>query len=328
MHSAKPVEHFVTLFNTAYLPAGLCLYRSLREQAGPFHLWILCMDTRVEACLRELELPGVSLIPIGEVETEALLGIKAGRTLGEYCWTLTPFAPEFVMKRDPSVERVTYVDADLYFFDDPRVLLAELEVGGAHVLITEHAYAPEYDKSARSGIYCVQFIPFRNTPEAREVMHWWQDRCVEWCFARYEDGKHGDQMYLDDWTTRFPGKVHVLRQKERTVAPWNAAHFLDREGALVPVFFHFHSFRVISEKRMRWHWGYRVGVSADRYYQKYFSEMCNALTLIHSRWSMIPALKDTETIKQKIAKIYHLLIGAAKYSEYSLGELKSSVPLA
>jgi len=318
MSSVKPVEHFVTLFNTGYLPAGLCLYRSLREQASPFHLWVLCMDATVEACLRELELPEVSLIPINEGETEALLGIKSQRTTGEYCWTLTPFAPEFVMTRDPLVERVTYIDADLYFFDDPRILLEELEVSGRHVLITEHAYPPEYDKRAKSGIYCVQFMPFRNTPEAREVMRWWQDRCIEWCFARYEDGKHGDQMYLDDWTTRFPGKVHVLQQKERTLAPWNAAHFLDRENARVPVFFHFHSFRVVSGRRMRWHWGYRVGVNADRYYQRYFSEMCDALALTQARWKLLPVLNDVETIRQRFAKIYYLLNGTAKYHSYSL----------
>jgi hypothetical protein len=318
MSSVSPVEHFVTLFNTSYLPAGLCLYRSLREQAGPFHLWVLCMDTTVEACLRELGLPDVSLIAIGEVETEALLAVKSGRTAGEYCWTLTPFAPEFVMRRAPSVERVTYVDADLYFFDDPRILLKELESSGAHVLITEHAYAPQYDKTPKSGIYCVQFIPFRNTPEARSVMNWWQDRCLEWCFARYEDGKHGDQMYLDDWTTRFPGKVHVLRQKERTLAPWNAAHFLDRKNARVPVFFHFHSFRVVSDRKMRWHWGYHVGENADRYYEKYFLEMCNALALTQARWKLLPTLRDVETIRQGIAKCYYLLRGSAKYSDYSL----------
>src|SRR5215467_86194 len=222
------------------------------------------------------------------------------------------------MDRDPSVERVTYVDADLFFFADPQLLFDEFDASGAHVLITEHAYAPEYDKSAKSGIYCVQFMPFRNSPEGRAVLHWWQDRCLEWCFARYEDGKLGDQMYLDDWTSRFSGKVHVLRQKERTLAPWNAAHFLDREVAAVPVFFHFHSFRVVSASKIRWHWGYRVGVNAGKYYQRYFSEMCDALKLVYSRWGIIPSLRDTETTRQRVAKIYHLMMGAARYSDYSV----------
>jgi hypothetical protein len=276
------------------------------------------MDTTVEARLRELDLPNLTLIPLGNVETKALLAVRTGRTTAEYCWTLTPFAPEFVMARDSSIERVTYIDADLYFFDDPRILLDEFEASGAHVLITEHAYAPEYDKSARSGIYCVQFMTFRNTPEARDVMHWWQDRCLEWCFDRHENGKLGDQKYLDDWPERFPQKVHVLRQKERTLAPWNAAHFLDRANARVPVFFHFHGFRVLSERKMRWYWGYRIGAKADRYYQRYSSEMCNAVALTRLRWKVVPTLKDVETIKERVAKCYYVLTGSARYRSYSL----------
>lgn len=318
MPSAKPVEHFVTVFNTSYLPAGLCLYHSLREQTGPFRLWVLCMDTTVEACLRELALPEVNLIPISEVESEALLAVKPGRTTGEYCWTLTPFAPEFVMVRDPSVKRVTYVDADLYFFDDPGILLDEFEASGAHVLITEHAYAPKYDKSAKSGIFCVQFMPFRNTPEAREVMHWWQDRCLEWCYNRIEGGKLGDQKYLDDWPVRFPGKVHVLQQKDRTLGPWNAAHFLDRADPQVPVFFHFHGFRVVSEQRMRLHVGYRVGRKAVRYYQHYVNQMRGALAVTRSRWNTVPVVKDAMTIRERAAKVYYLFTGRAKFQRYSL----------
>src|SRR5947208_676192 len=97
------VEHFVTLFDSAYLPAGLCLYRSLCEQAQPFRLWILCIDSTTETCLRELGLPNVSLIPLREEETPRLLAVKPQRTTGEYCWTLTPFCVQFVMDRDPSI---------------------------------------------------------------------------------------------------------------------------------------------------------------------------------------------------------------------------------
>lgn len=276
------------------------------------------MDTTVEAYLRELDMPEVSVIPLSEVETAALMAIKPGRTAGEYCWTLTPFVPEFVMAREPAASRVTYLDADLFFFDDPRILLNEFEANGAHVLITEHAFAPEYARSVKAGIYCVQFMTFRNTPEARGVMHWWQDRCIEWCFNRYEDGKIGDQKYLDDWPVRFPGAVHVLQQKEKTLAPWNAAHFLDRLGASTPVFFHFQTFRVISEQKMRWYLGYRIGAEAERFYTRYASEMRNSIGLIQSRWKMIPTLKDASTMRERVAKCYHILTRSAAYRRYSL----------
>jgi hypothetical protein len=72
------------------------------------------------------------------------------------------------------------------------------------VLITDHGYAPEYDQSATSGQYCVQFMTFERDG-GEPVRRWWEERCIEWCYARFEDGKFGDQKYLDDWPYRFKG---------------------------------------------------------------------------------------------------------------------------
>src|SRR5512146_2759101 len=244
------VEHFVTLFDNNFLPVGLCLHASLLEHGQPFHLWILCMDDLVEQNLHRLALPHVSLIPLREVEDVRLLAVKPTRSRGEYCWTLTPFTPQFVFDRDPQVRRITYLDADMFFFSSPRSLLEEFEQSGKHVLITEHAYDPRYERfgrARRGGRFCVQFITFRRSPEAGKVMRWWQERCMEWCYARVEAGKFGDQKYLDQWPALFGAEVHILSQKEKTLAPWNVAYYEKLgHGKLSPVFYHFHGLRILS----------------------------------------------------------------------------------
>jgi hypothetical protein len=87
----------------------------------------------------------------------------------------------------------------------------------------------------------VQFIPFINDPKALEIMRWWQDRCIEWCFARFEDGKFGDQKYLESWPSRRGEAVRILGDSSLTLAPWNVDHILS--GREPRGMFHFQGFR-------------------------------------------------------------------------------------
>lgn len=289
---AANVEHFVTLFDNNFLPIGLCLHASLLEHGHPFHLWILCMDGLVEQHLQRLTLPHVSLILLQDVEDKRLLEVKPTRSRGEYCWTLTPFTPQFVFDRDPQVQRVTYLDADLFFFASPKILLDEFERSGKHVLVTEHAYDPRYERfgrAKRGGRFCVQFITFRRTPESSKILRWWQDRCLEWCYARVEDGKFGDQKYLDLWPELFGPEVHILLQKEKTLAPWNVAYYEKlRHGQVAPVFYHFHGFRMLSQKELLLYSGYRVGNAANHLYEAFVNTLYRSIAMLKQAGISIP----------------------------------------
>lgn len=238
------MEHYVTLFDTLFLPQGLALHESMEHHAGAYTLWTLCVDDQTFEVLGRMRLPNVRLLRLSELETAELKRVKPTRTKGEYCWTLTPFAPRFVFASDPTVPRVTYIDADLWFRKNPAPIFKEFDTSGKHVLITEHAPAPEYDYSATNGQYCVQFMTF--TREGAEVVRkWWEERCIEWCYARIEDGKFGDQKYLDDWPERFEKQVHVLKEKDLILAPWNARRFPYAPA----IIFHFHDLRMLNPRR-------------------------------------------------------------------------------
>jgi hypothetical protein len=296
MHSSKPVEHFVTLFDSKFLPMGMCLHASLMKHGQSFHLWILCMDELVDEQLQRLDLKNVTLIPLAEFETEALLTVKPDRTKREYCWTVTPFAPQVVFDRNPEVQRVTYLDADLFFFDNPQILLNEFNQSGKSVLITDHAYAPQYDKSLAYGRFCVQFMTFRRTEGGFRVMQWWQDRCLEWCHARIEDGRFGDQKYLDCWPDIFADDVHVLKQVEKTLAPWNVRFFSGKLNKLSPVFFHFHSLRIISSEEVILYKGYRIGSAGENFYDDYVLILNGCFERLRQRDIPIPFIPDTEKL--------------------------------
>lgn len=262
------MEHYVTLFDRLFLPQGLALHASLERYAGEYTLWVLCMDGEVKEILDQLDKPNIKTIALGEIETPELIAVKKNRTKGEYCWTMTSFTPKIVFERDKKVERVTYLDADLFFLKSPQPIFEEFEKSGKSVLITDHAYATEYDQSATNGKYCVQFVTFvRDISEP--VRQWWQERCVEWCYARFENGKFGDQKYLDDWPERFGDYVHVLQAKHLTLAPWNITRFTYNEG----VFYHFHGLRLLSRKRILLFAGYSVRPEVIKnVYHKYLKD--------------------------------------------------------
>jgi hypothetical protein len=282
-NTGPPREHFVTLFDDSLLPIGLALYQSLVAHTRPFRLWVVAIDEEVERHLVQLALPDLVVVPLRSIETPELLAVKPGRTRAEYCWTLTPFTAQAVFDRDPMARRATYVDSDLFFLADPRILLAELDESGKNVLVTEHAYAPEYDRSYDSGRFCVQFLTFDRSDRAREVMRWWQERCLEWCFARYEDGKFGDQVYLDQWPKLFGDRVHVVQQVEKTLAPWNVRHVAEQSRTpLDPVFYHFHGLRLLPDRRARLFKFFDVGAAGLAIYDDYLGALAQSYAHLKS----------------------------------------------
>lgn len=300
-------EHFVTLFDRNFLVFGLALHRSLVDRAGDFCLWVVCMDTETEQRLDALRLPRLRVIPLREAETDALVAIRSGRTKGEYCWTMTPFSITTVFGRDPSVSRVTYVDADVYFFHDPRRLVQEMVDAGKHVMITDHSYDPRYDQTATSGRFCVQFMPFDRSSEAMQVCRWWQDRCVEWCFNRAEDGKFGDQKYLDEWPERFGDAVHILGAVEETLAPWNSS--LLHETGRTPVLFHFHGLRFMARDRVRAFDGYRVADCSLAIYEEYCRTLADIIDKLGLGTGDLPMEAPPGSLRQRLGVRWRRLVG-------------------
>ncbi|MCL6525017.1 MAG: hypothetical protein K6T34_10210 [Thermoflavifilum sp.] len=249
--SSTPL-YFCTLFDSRYLTRGLVMYESLKASCQNFHLYIFSFDDRSYHMLEKLHLDRVTVIPLSSFEDEDLLRVKPTRTPAEYCWTSTPSTILYCIEKF-NLPHCTYLDADLYFYNDPIVCFQEM--GDHSILITEHRYSPQYEKSQIAGKYCVQFITFKNDVYGLRALKWWRERCLEWCYARIEDGKFGDQKYLDDWPERFE-KVWVLQHPGGGLAPWNIQQYeVKRQGEKLictdkrtghifePIFYHFHYLR-------------------------------------------------------------------------------------
>lgn len=250
------MRHFCTYFDLNYLPRGLALYRSLMRVCPAFRLWILCMDAECYRLLIRLSLPNLQVIALEDFERAdpELSATKPSRSRLEYYFTCSPSLPLYILRQEPSLDMVTYLDADLYFFSDVEPIFKAF---GAHSIgITGHRFPPALRQLEEYGRYNVGWLTFRNDPPAVECLEWWRRRCLEWCYDRCEDGRFADQKYLDEWPVRFP-KTKVLEHAGLNAAPWNlsgsvvaatpAGVFIN-EAPLVC--FHFHGFKRI------WSWLY------------------------------------------------------------------------
>jgi hypothetical protein len=251
--------NFCTLFDTHYFSRGLALYYSLEEHCAGFHLYIFAFNEKAYESLLKLNLTKATIISLNDFEDEELLKVKPTRNIAEYCWTSTSSTILYILRKY-KVESCTYLDADLYFYSSPKPLFDEL--GENSIFLTEHRYSPQYNKEVKSGKYCVQFVTFKNDERGLKALEWWRERCLEWCYARYEDGKFGDQLYLDDWTERFDG-VHVMKHPGGGLAAWNVQQysFIKVRNTIVGtelatgkkfdvIFYHFHYLKFFTNGRI------------------------------------------------------------------------------
>ncbi|MFH0854068.1 MAG: glycosyl transferase [bacterium] len=245
--------NFCTLFDKNYLYKGLALYNSLVEKHNDFKLWILCMDDIAYQTLCKLNLKNTELIRLTEFEDKELLAVKPKRTTEEYCWTCAPSLTCYILKKY-NLDIISYIDADMYFYSSCKPIFDEL--GDNSIMIIPHRFKQE-DKHLEKtkGIYNVSMVSFKNNHDGIKALKWWRARCLEWCHHYYENGKLGDQLYLNDWPERFNG-VYVLKHLGANAAPWNISQYeiAEKTGKIFIngmdlIFYHFHSLKIYSKRK-------------------------------------------------------------------------------
>ena len=243
---------FCTLFNWLYLPQGIALYHSVAGTAsgGKFTLYVLCMDDFTLGALRALDLPNLRPIALAEIETDALRAVREKRTIGEYCWTCTTPLLRYVIALQPRDAVVSYVDADLRFFSDPSMVLAEM--GNGSIYVHEHDFAPEHaELQMIAGRFNVGLVAFRNNQEGRTCLEKWSAQCLDECVMDPAAGLCGDQGYMDEWPALYAGLV-ISSNPGVGLAPWNVSKYelANHKGVVTVnrrpvVFYHYHSLRMM-----------------------------------------------------------------------------------
>lgn len=280
--------NFCTIVTGEYLPKGLALYFSLKNNLDSFHLWICCMDDLVYDVLKKINLPNVTLITLNSIEDNELHSVKSFRYTYEYCWTLKAPLILHIFKDYKDIASLFYIDADTYLFSSPEKLFNRLK--SFSVLLTMHNFTTDFKcLYEQKGWYNAGIIGFRRDANTLKCINWWRDRCIDWCYDKIENGKFGDQKYLMEFRKRFDGIYHE-KMVGANAAMWNIADcsISEFEGKVQInekdlIFYHFSGLIICSEWEYGlWRWEHpELDENARRLiYLPYAKDIYNAIQMI------------------------------------------------
>ena len=283
--------NFCSYFDRNYLTRGIALYDSIQKQLGNnFKLYVIAFDDfTYDFFKKKKNFKNIVCVHHKDFEDKELKKVKNQRSLVEYLWTCTPSIIIFFIKKY-KLKQCTYLDADIYFFDNPKIVFSEHK--NYSTSITSHNYTKKYDQTKTSGKYCVQFMIFNNDKNSIKTLNWWRKKCLEWCFNRVEKNKFGDQKYLDIWPKKFR-KVKVISNLGVGVAPWNIQRFtilntkkitISENKIKYPlVFFHYHGLRFFLNNKISFISSYEISTLAKN---TIYKPHVNHLVAIAKRYSL------------------------------------------
>ncbi len=247
------MNHYCTYFDRGYLAQGLALWRSLARHDRAAQLTVLALDAETARVLRGLGEPNLLVTELAELlaADAELAAVRTTRSRTEFIFALTPCLVRHAFAADHKIQRLVYLDADLFFFSNAAPIWRELS--GNSVLITPHRYPAWHDDSARYGHFNVGVVGFRRDEAGRACVDWWREQCLASTTLSGDGERFGDQKYLDAWPAKFSG-VAACAHPGINTAPWNWARHrfgIASDGALFVddaplVVFHFAQFKRIS----------------------------------------------------------------------------------
>ncbi|MDU5106838.1 hypothetical protein [Clostridium sp.] len=253
---------FCMVVSRTRLIQAIACFLSLYKNMDNFKVYILCVDDKCYDFFKEINLDKIELVTISELNREDLLEIKASRKLNQYCWTLKPGFIKYIFTLDDSIERVTYIDSDLFFYQNPNIIF-ENQPYASVLLSSGEIFLPMYSKEFNhtmqtlTGNFNSGFISFKKDKNGLECVNWWDKMCMDSCTSNPEDNKFGDQKYLDDMPFLF-NDVYEITTQGINIGHWNYSKYnftVVNDNIMVNnnklIFYHYSGFRIISKYDIR-----------------------------------------------------------------------------
>ena len=212
--------HVVTLFAQNYMSRGLAMLESVQKYStAPLRITVLAMDVETESYLEKAQIPNLHFISIEDFQDPDFRKLLESRPFRELCWTAASCLTNYVFKKDSESEFIIYIYSDCYFFSDIAKLCAQWNAE-SNIFVHEHRYsAGRLQWEATAGRFNVGVVGFRGkSKEAEACLAKWRQQVLDVCELNPELGLCGDQGYLNEWPTAYPG-LQIMSSPGEGAAP-------------------------------------------------------------------------------------------------------------
>lgn len=310
--------HLSTIFDSNYLIKAITLYKSALEYVPDCQFSFLCLDDESKKILDELKLPNLQTNIISDLKNIELEKVRQSRTRGEFAFTAKSNYLAYLIKTTEYSfgDIIIWADADILFYSSAKQLINEV-LRGHSIIRTSHKFKTDKEYlNEKVGKYNAGMIFFKIDENSKQCIQEWSKQCIDWCFHRLEDGKLGDQMYLNDWHNKYKG-VYDLPHKGVNTGTWNINNYkvtnvanrfyLDNE---ILICYHFHGIKTsLHRNRIKI---YPISIYHKDIYNVYTKALYQALKLVQTIRPSFdkgfdPRLGILKTLKQNLQRFYRTL---------------------
>lgn len=214
-----------TIVSANYLAYARTLAASLREVHPDYRLHVLIVDEpgEIEMITGPLKNEPYEVVWVRDLGIASFEQYAFKFDVLELNTNVKPTFLKSLLAR--GFKRAIYLDPDIFVYSSLAGLFDALKT--TSIIITPHTLKPiEDDKSPseqaflRAGVFNLGFIGVSDSPQGREFLDWWEQRCLTFGYSEPNNGLFVDQK----WTNFIPcffEDFKVVRDPGVNTAYWN-----------------------------------------------------------------------------------------------------------
>jgi hypothetical protein len=253
---------YFTLSDANFAPRTLAMLTSIRKYDTNADLLFVVVGKLPERFFQAFEKINVQVRFLPELlDSSVLKQIQESRSYISTLWTYPSIILNTLIQSNCDHSDIVYLDADLFFFEDPGWCWGEVPTG--NISIVRHNFSDRLAKEfPESGEFNVSWVSMPSNDVGRQCAKLWAEECYALCpdVPVEHEGRtiYGDQRYLDRWPELFGESLTVFQNPGIGLAPWNYENYLIEYGGSWEVdsqklvFYHFssHQFGFFLARRM------------------------------------------------------------------------------